>query len=289
MTSMRVHFDDVVLDCLVEGPSDGTLAVLLHGFPDTRATFRHLTPTLHELGYRTVVPAMRGYHPSSTVESENYSVTSLAHDAIRLHEHFNGDANAVIIGHDWGATATYGALSGAPNRWRRAVTMGVPPVGSMFEAFSTYNQLRMSWYMWFFQLPLAEIMVPLNEFDFLARLWKDWSPNYDARSDVARVRDALAEPAALRGALSYYRQMFDGEARRDAERAIFDARLNTPSAPTLYLHGDQCGCISLENFSNPLAFLAPGSRFEVIEGAGHFLHLEQPSLVNGLVSEWLTA
>ncbi len=288
MTSTPVTFDDVVLDCEIDGPSSGPLAVCLHGFPDTRATFRHLAPVLNSLGYRTVIPAMRGYAPSSTSTDDNYSVSALASDALRLHEHFAGDDSAVLIGHDWGASATYAALSAEPGRWRRAVTMGVPPVGSMVEAFSTYGQLRMSWYMWLFQLPLADIMVPLNDFEFISHLWRDWSPSYDAASDVERVRAALANTPNTTAALTYYRQMFDAVARRESQQSIFDARMATPSVPTLYLHGDECGCIAKEHFSNPLDHLAPGSRFELISSAGHFLHLEQPEIVNQLISTWLT-
>ena len=287
MANVQVGFDDVVLDCEIDGPSDGPLAICLHGFPDTRATYRHLVPVLHELGYRTVVPAMRGFAPSSIAARDNYSMSALASDPLRLHEHFGGDENAVLIGHDWGATAAYAALSAEPHRWRRAVTMSVPPIGSMVEAFSTYNQLRMSWYMWFFQLPLADFMVPLNDFEFIAKLWRDWSPSYDAHVDVAGVRDALRESANTTAALTYYRQMFDDTARRESEQAIFDARLSPQSVATLYLHGDECGCISLEHFNNPLDYLAPGSRFEVISSAGHFVHLEQPDAVNQLIAIWL--
>jgi pimeloyl-ACP methyl ester carboxylesterase len=287
VNSTRVTFDDVVLDCQIDGPTDGPLAICLHGFPDTRETFRFLAPELHDLGYRTVLPSMRGYAPSSTANDDNYSTSALASDALRLHEHFGGDENAVLIGHDWGASATYGALNADPTRWRRAVTMGVPPVGSMLEAFSTYDQLKMSWYMWLFQLPLADFMVPLNDFAFISQLWNDWSPSYDGTEEVDRVRTSLAQAPNTVAALTYYRQMFDDTPRRESQRAIFDARLSSPTVPTLYLHGDECGCIARENFSNPLDYLAPGSQFELIGSAGHFVHLEQPRVVNALIANWL--
>jgi pimeloyl-ACP methyl ester carboxylesterase len=57
----------------------------------------------------------------------------------------------VIIGHDWGAVATYGAASLDPDRWARVVGAAVPPGGALANAFLDYDQLRLSWYMFFFQ------------------------------------------------------------------------------------------------------------------------------------------
>ena len=62
----------------------------------------------------------------------------------------------MIIGHDWGAFATYGAAAYQPDRWRRVVAAGVAPQASMADGFFTYDQLRRSWYIFFFQTPFAE-------------------------------------------------------------------------------------------------------------------------------------
>ena len=110
MSEHVVAFDDVTLQVTSHGPSDGALAVLLHGFPDTALTFRHLAPHLADLGYRVIVPSMRGYAPSSIASSQDYSVAALATDANRLHEYFGGDERALLVGHDWGSAAVYPAL-----------------------------------------------------------------------------------------------------------------------------------------------------------------------------------
>jgi pimeloyl-ACP methyl ester carboxylesterase len=105
----------------------GPLALCLHGFPDTARTWRYLLPELAAAGFRAVAPFMRGYAPTAVPDDGRYSVGALAGDAGALHEVLGGDGRAVLIGHDWGAEAAYAAGALAPDRWRRLVTLAVPP------------------------------------------------------------------------------------------------------------------------------------------------------------------
>lgn len=280
-------FDDVTLQYHEAGDPHGPLALLLHGFPDTNHTFRYLMPYLAELGYHVVAPAMRGYAPSSIATTGDYQTATLAHDAIRLHDALQGDGSAVLIGHDWGAAGTYPALSAAPERWRKAVTMSVPPLALMAQAFMTFDQLQRSWYMFYFQSPLADVTVPLGNFDFIERLWRDWSPNYDSAIDVQHVREALAEPAHLAAALGYYRAMFQPPASTPELAPIHATFSTTPSMPVLYLHGENDGCIGTAVVNDTLQHLAVGSEMHIVANAGHFLHLEQPDEVHHLIGEFL--
>jgi pimeloyl-ACP methyl ester carboxylesterase len=133
----------------------------------------------------------------------------LAADAIALHEALGGDERAVIVGHDWGAVATYGAAAYAPGRWRRVVAIAIPPGGGMADFVSDYDQIKRSFYVFFFQSPLADTAVPRHDFQFIEELWRDWSPGYDGTEDVAHAKDALREPANLTAAIDYYRAVFD--------------------------------------------------------------------------------
>jgi pimeloyl-ACP methyl ester carboxylesterase len=288
MATVSAALDDVTLDCLVEGPDGGPLALCLHGFPDTRATFRHLSPALAAAGFRVVAPAMRGYAPSSLSASGQYHISSLASDAVALEERFRGNGPSVIVGHDWGAPAVELVTKYAPERFRKSVTIAVPPAALFGSLFLNYDQLRASWYMFFFQSPLADVVVANDDLEFIARQWRDWSPGYDGDGDVDMVRAALGTPENLAAAIGYYRAMFSPPPSDGPLAAIAGAAQAAPSVPTLYLHGRTDGCLPASHVGDPLPYLAPGSRFEMIEGAGHFCHLEQPGRVNELIVGWLS-
>jgi pimeloyl-ACP methyl ester carboxylesterase len=266
------------------------LAVCLHGFPDSAWTWRHLLPSLAAAGYRAVAPWMRGYAPTTVPTDGHYQSAVLGLDACALHEAFGGGDDAVLIGHDWGALAGYAAVHHPGTRWRRLVAMAVPPPSSLATAFLSYDQLRRSWYMFFFQHPLAELAVPMDDLAFIDRLWADWSPGYDAAGDLPRVKDALRDPPNLAAAIGYYRATLGGVGldHRPEVQAI-DAAVNGPvPVPTLYLHGHDDGCMGADLMGRASAALTTsGSRVELIDGAGHFLHLERPDEVNRLVLDFL--
>jgi pimeloyl-ACP methyl ester carboxylesterase len=274
---------------LSDGPEDGPLALCLHGFPDSAHTWRYLLPELAAAGYRAVAPFLRGYAPTSLAADGRYQVGALVQDANALHEALGGGDDAVLIGHDWGALATYGAVAHQPQRWRRAVTAAVPPTASIGMSLLTYAQLQKSWYMFFFLSPLAEAALPLDDYAFLGDLWRDWSPGYDGAWDVARVKESIGDPERIVAAISYYRAMWDPTLQvpelADEQTA---ALLPTPR-PTLYLHGRDDGCMLLSSMGSPLNFMAAGSRVEVIDDAGHFLHVERPDVVNRAILDFVTA
>jgi pimeloyl-ACP methyl ester carboxylesterase len=275
--------------CLTDGPEDGPLALCLHGFPDTAHTWRHLLPELAGAGYRAVAPFLRGYAPTAMPADRHYQLGALVQDANALHEVLGGGGDAVLVGHDWGALATYGAVAHQPARWRRAVTAAVPPTASIGMSLLTYAQLRCSWYMFLFLSPLAEAALPLDDYSFIDHLWRDWSPGYDGAWDVARVKESIGDPERMLAAISYYRAMWNPALQvpelADEQTA---ALLPTPK-PTLYLHGRDDGCMLLSSMGSPLDFMADGSAVEVIDDAGHFLHVERPDVVNGHIMRFLAA
>ncbi|MBV9485250.1 MAG: alpha/beta hydrolase [Frankiaceae bacterium] len=256
--------------------NDCPLALCLHGFPDSAHTWDHLLPELAAAGFRAVAPFMRGYAPTEIPSDGDFSGAALSTDANALHDALGGDSDAVLVGHDWGAMTAYQAAADVPDNWRRVVTMAVPPPATAANAFFTYAQLKRSFYVLLFQTPFAEMVAGQNDLEFIENLWADWSPGYDATADLPHVKDALGDPANLTAAIGYYRAMF---------AAGFSG--GVPTQPTLYLHGTTDGTFGVEGVRDTASELSEGSRAEIVDGVGHFLHLERPAEINKLILDWV--
>lgn len=269
----------------------GPLALCLHGFPDSPWTYRYLLPELAKAGYRAVAPFMRGYAPTEIPADGDYRTRTLAADVTALHEALDGDEKAVLIGHDWGSVAALGAAAQAPQRWRRCVLMSVPPFSVFGQIAFSYEQIKRSFYFWFFQMQIADAIVPGNDLAFIDGLWADWPPGYDAKEDLLHVKDCLRHPASLQAAMGYYRSLFDparfgSPAGMEEQIAVWGRPIPQPA---LYLHGTQDGCVGLDaaTTKNVLDFLGAGSAAEQIDGAGHFLQVEKPVQINERILRFL--
>ena len=274
----------------------GSLALCLHGFPDSPHTWRHLLPALAGAGFHAVAPFMRGYAPTAIPADGAYHLGALVADAVALHEVLGGDEDAVLIGHDWGAEAAYGAAAFAPDRWRRLVTLAIPPAALDDVLFNDYEQLKRFFYLFMFRDPagFAETVVARDDMAFLDELWRDWSPGFQPGEHLAQVKQSLRQPANLAAALGYYRAAGgagpDVQAAGTADRYAAEQHASGRQAPqpTLYLHGARDGCIGADLARGSERFLAPSSRMIVIEDAGHFLHLENPGQVNDHILSWVS-
>ena len=268
---------------------EGPLALLLHGFPDTAMTWRHLMPMLAAQGYRAVAPYMRGYAPSGAPDMGRLDgaelFLALGADANGLHQALGGDERAVLIGHDWGALATYSAALQGPRLWRRCVALAVPPLQLLAVRHSRYEQLKRSFYMWFFQMAVADDVVRANDFAFIRALWADWSPGYDATEDLAHLRRSLTAPDNLRAALGYYRAFFAPV----SFSFDYGAAVGAIPPPLLYLHGESDGCIGLtdEDVAAAMVGGGPGTVAGMIPRSGHFLHLEQAETVGARIVDFV--
>ncbi len=293
ITQGTVEANGVAFAYLAAGDEAAPLALCLHGFPDSAQTWRHLLPLLAERGYRAVAPWLRGYAPTSVPEVPHYQSAVIALDAVALHAALaaEGSGPGVLVGHDWGALAAYAAVQHPSAPWRRLVTMAVPPTQAVVQSFFSYDQLRRSWYMFFFQHPLAEMAVPMDDLAFIDRLWADWSPGYDAGEDLVHVKAALRDPANLAAAIGYYRATLGGVGLSDDPEVVAlqgAADSKPPPVPTLYLHGRIDGCMGVSLAEGAAGiFAAEGSRVEIVDDAGHFLHLERPDVVNRLVVDFV--
>jgi pimeloyl-ACP methyl ester carboxylesterase len=268
---------------------EGPLVLCLHGFPDHHRSFRHQLPVLAAAGYRAIAPAMRGYAPTGPAPDGRYQSAALAEDAVALIDALGYD-EAIVLGHDWGALAAYGAALAAPQRITKLVTAAVPYGAQITSAFMTsYAQQRRSWYMFFFQTPFADVALAHDDFAFLEHLWRDWSPGWRwPVEEMAALKETFRQPGTAAAALGYYRAMLN-PALQAPELATLQGRmmLEPIEVPTMMLHGADDGCMGAELVQGMDAFFPRGLRVEIVPGTGHFLHQEDPERVNALILDFL--
>lgn len=270
----------------------GPVVLCLHGFPDHARSFRHQLPALAAAGFRAVAPTLRGYEPSSQPDGKpaSYHPVRIAHDVIAWARQLS-DQPVHLVGHDWGAVVTDIALHLAPECFARSATIAVPPLGAVQNvAWKLPRQLRLSWYMFYFQLRgIADRAVARDDFAFLERLWRDWSPGWAwDPAEMTALKETFRQPGVLRAALGYYRATFnlllaDTILMQKLARAPYDV-------PLLAITGALDGCMDTRTYDLvDRSLFRAGLRIERIAGAGHFAHQEKPDEINALLVDWLTA
>ena len=267
---------------LAAGERGRPAVLVLHGFPDAPTTLRPLLAALAARGLRAIAPWMRGYAPSP--RGGPFDAETLADDAIACADVASPGAPVFLLGHDWGAVATYVACARHRARIAAAVTLAVPhPIAFLRGARAA--QLARSWYMLFLQLPGAAAAARVADFALIDRLWRTWSPGYQLPDDERGALHATLA-ASWPAPAQYYRALAwpPHEAIARVQRSAA-ARIDVP---LLYLHGADDGCVGVEVGRDAARYFAGAYRRDVIEGAGHFVTAERPDVVAARAAAWFT-
>ena len=270
-----------------QATGDGPIVLCLHGFPDNAGSYRHQLPALAEAGYRAISLTLRGYEPSSIPIDGDYTMETIATDILAVIDSLDTDP-VHLVGHDWGAAVAYVAAAAAPERFKSLTVMAVPHAGRFArEGLRIPKQLRLSWYMGFFNIPwLSDWVVQRQDYAFIRKLWRDWSPGWQPEPGVLDdVIRTLSQPGVRSAALGYYRAALSIKALLvSAEEAHYPVPV-----PTLALSGERDGCIASDVFEQLMVAedFPKGLTFSRIAEAGHFLHQEQPGQVNRKIVDWL--
>ncbi len=283
----NLSFEHGALTFSAQAMGVGPIVLCLHGFPDNAQSFRHQLPALAAAGYRAISLTLRGYEPGSIPGDGDYTMETIATDILAVIDSL--DIGPVhLVGHDWGAAVAYVAAASSPERFQSLTVMAVPHAGRFArEGLRIPKQLRLSWYMGFFNIPwLSDWAVSRKGYAFIRRLWGDWSPGWQPEPGVLDdVIRTLSQPGVRSAALGYYRAALSIKALLVSAK---EAHYLVP-VPTLALSGERDGCIASDVFEQLMVAreFPKGLTFSRIAEAGHFLHQEQPGQVNRKIVDWL--
>ncbi|WP_413755333.1 alpha/beta fold hydrolase [Streptomyces sp. MMBL 11-3] len=259
-----------------EVTGDGPLVVLAHGMGDSREAYRFVTPKLVAAGYRVASVDLRGCGESSA-QWPSYSRTDIAGDLLAVIRRLGGPA--VLIGHSIsGGSATVAAaqepelISGivelAPFTRKQSVAWGDLRVGryrkTMFQLAGAGLLGRVA--SWRAYLDSA----------YPGRKPADWAARLD------RIDAMLREP----GRMKAFRKM-GGSAPVDAGAQLAHVR-----CPALIVQGSldpDWADPRAEGEAIVAAMPAGLARLEMIEGAGHYPHVQYPDEVVSLMLAFLHA
>jgi len=115
-----------------EGPADGPVVILLHGWPYDIYSFVDVVPLLTKAGYRVIVPYLRGYGTTRFLDANavrNGEPAALASDVLALMDALKID-KAILAGYDWGARTADIVAALWPERVKGLVSVSGYLIGS---------------------------------------------------------------------------------------------------------------------------------------------------------------
>jgi pimeloyl-ACP methyl ester carboxylesterase len=266
----------------VAGDGDD-VAILLHGFPESRFSWRYQIPVLAELGWRVVAPDLRGYgHSSRPIGRENYRLDLLIEDVAALFEAF-GARRRLLIGHDWGALIAWGFAMRRRLPLEALIIMNVPHPAAFARAMRTsWRQRLRSWYVAFFQIPrLPEVLLTARRAqavaDAFTRMAVDKGRFPPRVTDVYRTNALI--PGAMTAMINYYRANADLLGRFAGASPLIEV-------PTLMVWGEEDDALGIET-TEGYEDLVKDLTLERLPGVSHWVQQEAPERVNAILADWL--
>jgi pimeloyl-ACP methyl ester carboxylesterase len=268
------------------GPTDGPLVVLLHGFPQFWWAWRHQLSALAGQGYRAVAMDLRGYGASDK-PPRGYDTATTAADVAGVIRSL-GATDAVVVGHDWGGWTAWSMPSLQPRTTRAVAVLGMAHPLRMQSGALAWSQLRAMRHVLAFQAPLLPER-SLRAGDFVADCLRRWSgAGWPGDEELARYTAAMRIPFVAHSAMEYYRWAFRSLPRPDGRRFAAAVR-HTVTVPVLQVHGSADSCVVPAVARGSSRFVRGRYRWELVDGAGHFLAEEAPEAVSALLLDWLAS
>ena len=182
--------------------------MLLHGFPENWRCWIRQLPALVQSGCRVIIPDQRGYNLSDKPQGvKNYRISELTNDILGLIDALDYE-KVNLVGHDWGAAVAWMLAYKYPERLHRLGILNVPhPIVMKRFLQRDFEQLRRSWYIFFFQLPwLPEAGMRANDWRGASRAMRGSGKIHTfTNEDIEKYKEAWSQPGAMTAMLNWYR------------------------------------------------------------------------------------
>ncbi len=271
--------------CDVAGEGDD-VALCLHGFPESRFSWRFQLPFLAAQGWRAVAPDLRGYGQSSRptptyAGKAAYHIDHLVDDVVGMFEALK-PRRKLLVAHDWGAVIAWVVAMRRAVDLDGLIVMNVPHPTVFGDLISHHRPQKLkSWYVAFFQLPwLPEFLLRQNRADGIAKAFLNMAIDKGAFPPhvLEEYRKNALIPGALTAMINYYR----------ANLKILEETSPPIDVPTLMLWGEEDTAldIKLTEGYGPHVKDFTLVRFPNVS---HWVQQEAPVPVNTAMLEWLRA
>jgi len=257
----------------------GPAVVLLHGWPQTWASWQRVIPALAE-HYTVIAPDMRGLGLSSRPDS-GYDMATVAGDIHQLVTALGHD-EILLAGHDWGAAAAYAYAARHPKVVKRLAIfeMVLPGFDLMEGAMVPQPGGQFLWHMGWQSVPdLPEALLRGREDIYLRWFFQFYAydPSAVGAEETAHYVGAMTQIGALRSGLEYYKAYFETAAQNRVHR---ERKLEMP---VIAWAGEAClGPLTLQCMQLAAEDVSGG----VIERCGHWIGEERPDFVSDRLLEF---
>jgi pimeloyl-ACP methyl ester carboxylesterase len=264
---LRIDVGDLTFDVWADGPEDGRPVLLLHGFPETAASWSAVAPLLAEADVRTYAPNQLGYSPGARPDEVGaYSAQNLAQVTSDLMTAL-GLPRADVVGHDWGANVAWTLAAWHPDRVRSLTAVSVPHPAAYTAAFRAdpEQKERSGYIRLFWQAGKAEEVLLADDARRLRRMLSgsDGETGVPAEA-IEEYVAVLSAPGALTAALNWYRAMSSG------------TRVDPVGVPTTYVWSDGDVAIGRTAAEACANHVTGDYRFVELPGVTHWIPEQAP-------------
>jgi len=253
----------------VAGPAGGALVLLLHGFPESRHSWRAALPALATAGYRAVAPDQRGYSPGARPDPRdlaNYAFDKLIADAIDIADVAGAQGKRFhLVGHDWGGQVSWGVADKHADRLASLAILSRPHPSSFRRALLKEDgdqKHRSRHHRKFLEPATGPMLLEENA----RRLRRNLATQGVPEAAIEEHLGVLGSPEALEAALAWYR----------ANKGLA-ADIGTIQVPTLYIWGDADATVGPAAAHGTKEFVGTAYGMEVLPGVGHFVMDQAPA------------